>query len=1179
MPQPYRYQIWIDRGGTFTDCIAHRLGDGRVTVAKVPSSEPALAAVRAVLAPEDQDPIPPCDIRMGTTLATNALLERKGVPCGLVTTRGLGDLLAIGTQARPELFDLHIRPPSVLYAQVEEVAGRVDAHGRELEPLDEAQARASLSRLRRAGLTSVAVVLVHAVRAPEMEVRVGELARDEGFEHVGLSHEVAAERGMVGRGDTTVLDAYLTPLLRKYLKELLDELPGSRLRIMQSGGGLTDAMRFRGRDAILSGPAAGVVAAAHVARRAGLERAIGFDMGGTSTDVSRWAGELERVYETRVSGVHIRAPMLAIHTVAAGGGSLCRFDGRRVTVGPDSAGSVPGPLCYGHPDAREPTLTDVACVLGRVVPDRFPIPLHADRPRAALDALAERVSRAGSPMSREEVAEGFLRVAVEGMAEAIRRVSIARGHDVRDHGLVVFGGAGGQYACRLARRLGIRHLVFHPFAGVLSAFGMGIAPVTWHGEADAGGAELRAGASATCTPLLDALEGEGRAALHGEGLGARQLVAERRVDLRYRGTETALTLPMADSDSLRVAFEQEHQRRFGYWREGHPIEMVTVRVEVVAPGPVQTLAGGAQSERRPERTAPLYLDGAFREVPVLHREEVPVGQSCAGPLLVLEETGTLVVEDGFELTCDAEGVIHVRASGDSAMDTEEPVVAERPDPVLLEVFNHRFMSIAEQMGIVLQRTALSTNIRERMDFSCALFDPDGGLVANAPHIPVHLGAMGESVRAVLRAHPNPQPGDVYATNDPALGGSHLPDITVVSPVHAADGRLAFVVASRGHHADVGGITPGSMPPFSSTLAEEGVVFRALRIVRGGVLDEAAVRAVLEGGSHPARRPDENVADLQAQVAANRKGMELLAELVERHGEPTVVRYMGHVQDDAAQAVEEAIAELGDGEHVFEDAMDDGTPLRVSLQVRGRRMRVDFTGTGPQVAGNLNAPRAVTVAAVLYVLRSLVGRPIPLNGGCLAPVELVVPEGSLLAPEPGRAVAGGNVETSQRIVDVLLAAVGKLAASQGTMNNWSVGDPSFGYYETVGGGAGAGPGFDGASGVHTHMTNSRITDPEILESRLPLRVTRFALRRGSGGSGRHRGGDGLVREVEFLAPLEVSILSERRVRAPFGLAGGEPGARGINRLDGQDVGGKAHLRVRPGQRLCMETPGGGGFGRA
>jgi 5-oxoprolinase (ATP-hydrolysing) len=1166
-----RWQFWIDRGGTFTDCIGLD-PDGAAHVAKVLSSDRApLEGIRQILGLGHDAAIPASDIRMGTTLATNALLERKGEPCALVVTRGFRDLLEIGTQARPAIFELEIRKPGVLYDQVVEVDARADATGRVLSRPDADEVRRVLAPLRERGLESLAVLVLHAYAAPGLERELGAIARDAGFAHVALSSDVDAEIGATARGDTACVDAYLTPLIRDYVGTLLAELPGSSLRIMQSSGGLTDARRFRGPHAILSGPAGGVVAYARIAESAGELRAIGFDMGGTSTDVSRFDGEFERVYETEMAGVRIRTPMMAIHTVAAGGGSICRYDGYRMTVGPESAGAVPGPLCYGHAQARELTLTDVNLALGRLQADRFPFELDRARVDLALEALARRLER-----SPAEVAAGFLAIATASMAEAVRQVSVARGYDVRDYALVVFGGAGGQHACALAKRLGIRRILFHPWAGVLSAYGMGLADVSWDGERDLGRAALDAEALRDAAGVFDALEARGREALGAEGFDDTRIDARRRIDLRYAGTETSLTLALDAAEPLRAAFEALHRRRFGYARPGHPIEAVVARVEVLGRSPVPPEPARPGGDGHILRRTSLYSDGAFvDDVPVLRREDLAVGEDVDGPALILEPIGTLVVDRGFRATLDAQGRIAVEDA--LSHDARDSGVGERVDPVQLEIFNNLFMSIAEQMGTVLRRTSLSTNIRERLDFSCALFDPAGGLVANAPHIPVHLGAMGETVRAVIQVHPEPEPGDVFASNDPACGGSHLPDITVVTPVHDAGGTLRFFTASRGHHADVGGITPGSMPPFSSALAEEGVCLRALRVVRAGRLDEAAILDALGAGPYPARSPRDNLADLEAQIAANRKGEELLGEMVERYGIATVLAYMRHVQDNAAVKVADEITALRDGEYAFEDAMDDGTPVCVRIGVDGSRMRVDFAGTGPESDTNLNAPRAVTMAAVLYVLRALVGEPIPLNSGCLRNVEVVIPEASLLSPSPGRAVAGGNVETSQRVVDVLLGALGRLAASQGTMNNLTFGDERFGYYETIGGGAGAGPGFDGASGVHTHMTNTRITDPEVLEARFPVRLVEFGLRPGSGGSGAQRGGDGVVREIEFLKPMRVSLLSERRERAPFGLAGGGPGLAGRNRVDGVEVGGKGSFDIAAGGRVRVETPGGGGYG--
>ncbi|MEC7524435.1 MAG: hydantoinase B/oxoprolinase family protein [Myxococcota bacterium] len=1151
-----RWRFWIDRGGTFTDCIGLS-PEGALRVVKVLSGDDApLIGIRRLLGLPDDAPIPPCDVRMGTTLATNALLERRGVPCALIITEGFEDLPEIGDQTRPHLFALNVEKPAPLAARTVGVPARATPEG-------EILARGGALTLD--GVQSVAVVVLHGPRAPALERELGALATAAGARHVSLSHEVDAEQGLLARADTTVADAYLTPLLTDYVGRLEAALPGSALSIMQSSGALTDARGFRGRNAVLSGPAGGVVALGWIAARHGVERAIGFDMGGTSTDVCRWDGQLDKTYEARVAGVRLRAPMMAIHTVAAGGGSICRFDGRRMSVGPESAGASPGPLCYGREDADAPTLTDVNVALGRLPADRFPFPLDADRPRRALEALAGAVGRPW-----DEVAAGFFRIGVENMAEAVRRVTVARGHDARDHALVVFGGAGGQHACAVARRLGIREVISHPLAGVLSAFGMGVADEGWHGERDARGRVIEAGALASLEADFEALEAQGRAALAGK------CRAVRRLDLRYAGTERGVALEVGelDDEGLREAFSARHRAEFGYARAAHPVIATALRVEVVRASAAPALPSAPPGDGAPLRRVRAWMAGRFvDEVPVIAREAV--GEALEGPAIVLEDTGALVVEPGWSLAREADGTLRLH-------DREGPPRATATtalDPIELEIFANAFMSIAEQMGAVLQRTAVSTNIRERLDFSCAVFDEAGSLVANAPHIPVHLGAMGETVRAVVAAHPDPAEGDVFVSNDPAAGGSHLPDVTVVSPVFF-EGRRRFFVASRGHQADVGGVTPGSMPPFSRTLEEEGVVFRAERVVHGGELDRARVLEILRGGPHPARRPEENLADLEAMLAANQKGAQLLVALARRYGADVVAAYMEHVQADAAGKVADAIEALPDGEHAFEDALDDGAPIAVRVKVAGRRMEVDFTGSAPELTeANLNAPRAVTVAALLYVLRSMVGAPIPLNGGCLRPVSLTIPSGSVLDPSPERAVAGGNVETSQRVVDVLLGALGLAAASQGTMNNVTFGDATFGYYETVAGGAGAGPGFHGASCVHTHMTNSRITDPEVLEDRFPVRLVRFARRRGSGGGGRWRGGDGVIRELEALAPLSFSILSERRARAPFGLAGGGDGARGRNLAGDRELAGRAVVELAPGDRIRLETPGGGGYGES
>ncbi len=1204
-----RWQFWLDRGGTFTDCVAREPGTGALRVAKVPSSDDApLVAIRAILGLVPDAPIPPCDVRMGTTLATNALLERRGARVGLVVTRGFADVLRIGDQTRPDLFSLSIERPAPIAEAVLEVDARGTHDGAPGTSPDAERLRADLVGLRARGIESLAVLVLHAYREPgaTYEREIARVAASLGFADVACSHEVDPEIGLVARGQTTAADAYLTPLLRVYLARLRAALPGSTLRLMQSGGGLADVARFRGRDAVLSGPAGGVVALGHVARAAGCNGAIGFDMGGTSTDVSRVDGAPERRFETEVAGVPLRVPVMAIHTVAAGGGSLCRVEGEgnaaRLTVGPESAGARPGPLCYGHADAVALTVTDVDLALGRIAGDRFPFRLDAARVDAHLATLAE-----GCGLSPEALAAGFFRIANESMAEAIRRVSIARGHDVREHALVVFGGAGGQHACEVARLLGMRRVVSHPLAGVLSAFGMGVAPLAWHGHEDLGRAPLDGFSLSSLAPRRARLAAAGRAALLADGAAPAQLRTEAQIALRHPGTEAAIVLPLPEAldadaaQALRHAFDAGHLRELGHLRPTDPVELVSLRVDVhAAPEPPSLPALAPQREPlRPIRRTRLFAAGRFHDdVPVHLRESLGAGAELRGPALVLEATATLCVDPGFVLRVDPHGVLliddeagELRAIADPARSgvfRAIPVVpvspnfddtaASTPDPVDLAIFSNLYTSIAEQMGVVLGRTATSTNIRERRDYSCAIFDAAGGLVVNAPHIPVHLGAMSESVRAVHAAHPRPAPGDVYVTNDPAGGGSHLPDITVVTPVHDAEGSLRFFVASRGHHADVGGTTPGSMPPDARTLAEEGVVFRALRIVRDGVFDRDAVLGVLGSGPHPARRPAENLADLEAQIAANRTGVRLLLEACARHGQPRVTAYMAHVQDDAARRVAAAIRALPRGARRCVDALDDGTPVAVTVEVRDDgTLHIDFAGTGGEHAGNLNAPRAVTVAAVLYVLRCLVGAPIPLNGGCLRPVTLHVPARSLLDPGPERAVAAGNVETAQRVVDVLLGALGLAAASQGTMNNLTFGDATFGYYETLGGGAGATRAQPGASAVHTHMTNTRLTDAEVLEVRHPVRVRTLAVRRGSGGEGAQPGGDGLVRELELLRPLRVSLLAERRARAPWGLEGGGAGKPGLDTLDGVPLPAKASVDAPAGAVLRIETPGGGGFG--
>ncbi len=1239
-----RWQFFIDCGGTFTDCIGVA-PDGAVSTAKVLSGPDApVSAIEALLARAGAGGTAStlsASVRLGTTVATNALLERRGVSTLLVAPRGLAGVFDIGTQERPELFALEIEKPARLHAQVLEVDGRIGADGERIEPLDLAGARAGLAAARAAGARSVAIVRMHAHLDDGEERALAAIAREVGFEEVVCSHETVREIGLLGRGETTIADAYLTPRLREHVAKLQQALPRAELRFMQSSGGLTGAARFRAPNALVSGPAGGVLATRALARRAGRPRAIGFDMGGTSTDVSLVDdAPLERSFESRVGGVRVKAPMLRIHTVAAGGGSLCRFDGSRFLVGPESAGADPGPLCYALRDAagalrgRELTITDANFALGRVLPDRFPFALERAPVDRALGEIRAALATVGFDRSPEEIAAGFLEIANAAMAQAIVEVCVARGVDPRDHALVGFGGAGGQHVCALAARLGLREILLHPFAGLFSAFGIGLAQRAWHGERDGVGRSLPEQGPLPASVVADwaELERLGRDALRSEGEPGAALGLETSLALRYAGTDTALEVEASPEADWRAAFEAMHRDRFGYARPGRAIEIHAVRLRVA--GPENDFTGGrgaggrgagglgaggpglggpgaapgrsksAAPDAAPQSVSPsplrrerIWFPGpGFVEAPVFEREALAPGHRLSGPALILEASATVVVDPGFTLAVDADSVLRLTrvlgAELEAGSEAEGPV--DDDDPVRLEVLGSRFMSIAEQMGAVLRNTSVSTNIKERLDYSCAVFDGDGGLVANAPHIPVHLGAMADTVAAVRARFEPFAPGDAIVTNDPFEGGSHLPDVTVVSPVFLPGAAApSFFVASRGHHADLGGEAPGSMPACSTRLADEGVLIEAFPLVRAGHFDEARLRRILTAGPHPARRPDDNVADLEAMLAANRAGARRLAELAREEGEAGVHGAMRALQRAAAQSVARALARWPAGEHVFADALDDGTPICVALRIQHRaaevsdpleaRMEIDFAGTGPASSGNLNAPTSVVRAAVLYVLRSIVAARIPLNGGCLEPIVLRVPTGSLLDPPRGAAVAGGNVETSQRIVDVLLGALGRAAASQGTMNNLAFGDAHFGYYETIGGGAGATPFADGASGVHTHMTNTRITDAEILEARFPVRLLAFGLRTGSGGTGRRRGGEGSVRGLRFLRPVRVSLLTQRRTMAPFGLAGGGAGAPGRNRLrrhatgEWVELGGQIELVLEAGDELWIETPGGGGYG--
>ncbi|MDJ0387416.1 hydantoinase B/oxoprolinase family protein [Roseomonas sp. E05] len=1204
------WQFWIDRGGTFTDIVA-RDPNGRLSTRKLLSENPgryrdaAVAGIRACLGLDAEAPIPPgtiAAVKMGTTVATNALLERKGERVLLLVNRGFADALRIGNQARPRLFDLDIRLPELLHERVAEIGGRIAADGSEIEPLDMAGARAALEEGFAAGIRAVAVVLMHAWVAPEHEQRLGALAREIGFTQVSLSHEASPLPRIVPRGDTTVVDAYLSPILRRYVEQVASQLPGVSLYFMQSSGGLTLAQRFQGKDAILSGPAGGIVGAARTAGMAGFDRIIGFDMGGTSTDVALYSGQFERAFETAVAGVRMRAPMMAINTVAAGGGSILAFDGARFRVGPESAGAVPGPACYRRGGPL--TVTDANVMVGKIQPAHFPPifgpnadqPLDAEVVRRRFAALAREIAAAtGQPeQDPRAVAEGFLRIAVANMAQAIKQVSIQKGHDPARHALQCFGGAGGQHACLVADALGMDTVFIHPFAGVLSAYGMGLADQSVIRET-AVEAPLSADGMADLAARVAALEIEGRAALEQQGAEPARLRAEPRLHLRYAGTDTFLPVPFGAYEAVLAAFTEAHRRRFGFATPERPVLVEACVVECIAPGEAvdePRLPPRAAGEAlAPLATVPLFTGGAEQVAPVHDREALRAGDRISGPALVRESTATTVVEPGWTAEVTPLNHMILRRTAPRAAAQVAGGAAERPDPVLLELFNSLFMSIAEQTGTVLQNTSLSVNIKERLDFSCAIFDAEGRLVANAPHVPVHLGAMGQSVRTVIASRgATLKPGDVVALNNPYNGGTHLPDITVITPVFDEAGKeILFFVGSRGHHADVGGLTPGSTPPDSATLEEEGVVIDDFLLVDGGRFREAEFRALLTGAKYPARSPEVNIADIKAQVAANETGVQELRRAVAQFGLPTVRAYMRHVMENAEAAVRAVLDRLQDG--AFAYTMDDGAPLQVAVRVdrAARRATIDFTGTAPQRPGNFNAPEAVTRAVVLYCFRCLVGEDIPLNDGCLVPLDIIVPEGSFLSPRSGgpgggAAVVAGNTEVSQATANALLAALDACAGAQATMNNLLFGDDRYQYYETVCGGMGAGPGFDGASAVQTHMTNTRMTDPEILELRYPVRLEEFSIRRGSGGAGEWQGGDGARRRIRFLRPMTAIIVASRRTVPPNGLHGGADGAPGrqwVERLDGslQPLGGRDRAELATGEVLSLETPGGGGWGRA
>jgi 5-oxoprolinase (ATP-hydrolysing) len=1241
-----RWQFWIDRGGTFTDIVAKRPNaDGTFSLIthKLLSENPeqyrdaAVAGIRHLLGLKAGEPVTPdlveC-VKMGTTVATNALLERKGEPTLLVTTRGFRDALRIAYQNRPRLFDRHIVLPELLYSAVVEAQERVGAQGEVILPLDDSLLKTELTMQYGRGLRCVSIVFMHGYRYTAHEKAAKRIAQEIGFTQISTSHETSPMMKFVSRGDTTVVDAYLSPILRRYVQQVASEMPGVKLFFMQSSGGLTDAHVFQGKDAILSGPAGGIVGMARTASIAGHDKVIGFDMGGTSTDVSHYAGEFEREFETQVAGVRMRAPMMSIHTVAAGGGSILKFDGERFRVGPQSAGANPGPASYrrGGPLA----VTDANVMVGKVQPRYFPKlfgpkgdeALDGDVVRGKFAALAAQTGRdalegatsadAVSALTPEACAEGFINIAVQQMANAIKKISVARGYDVTRYTLQCFGGAGGQHACLVADALGMTRVFVHPLAGVLSAYGMGLADQNVIRE-QAIEVKLAQSAMPTIEDALNALATGAEAELQRQQAGGGSGTTHRRVHVRYEGSDAALVIAFGTLDEIEAAFEAAYRQRFAFLMQGKGLIVEAVSVEAIIAGdapaePRHTVhaARDLQAAGAVRETVRMYSAGQWHDAALVVREDLRPGDVITGPAIIAEKNATTVIEPGWTAELTAFDHLSLVRITQRAIKYAAGTTA---DPVLLEVFNNLFMNIAEQMGLQLQNTAYSVNIKERLDFSCALFDAQGNLIANAPHMPVHLGSMGESIKTVIRENAGKmQPGDVFVLNDPYHGGTHLPDITVITPVYLTEatgvgtefsdgpplGKLApvggsavreatsvgatFYVGSRGHHADIGGTTPGSMPPFSTRIEEEGVQINNVKLVAEGVLQEAQMLALLESGEYPSRNPQQNMADLKAQIAANEKGVQELRKMVDQYGLDVVQAYMAHVQNNAEESVRRVITRLKNGE--FTLPLDNGAQIRVAIRVdtKARSAEIDFTGTSPQQTNNFNAPTAVCMAAVLYVFRTLVDDDIPLNAGCLKPLKVIIPAGSMLNPNPPASVVAGNVETSTCITNALFGALGVMAAGQCTMNNFTFGNARHQYYETISGGSGAGEGFDGTSVVQAHMTNSRLTDPEVLEFRFPVRLEGYEIRAGSGGAGRWTGGNGGVRRVRFLEPMTASILSNGRKFGAFGMAGGLPGQVGLNqvvRLDGsiESLGHIGQAEMQAGDVFEIHTPGGGGFGRS
>ena len=1229
-PDRTRWQFWIDRGGTFTDIVANS-PDGKLVIHKLLSENPerytdaAVQGIREILRIPAGAAIPATEIeaiKMGTTVATNALLERKGDRTILLITKGFGDALRIGYQNRPNIFARHIVLPQMLYDRVIEVAERYSAQGEELTAVNP-EFIPSLQQAYDEGIRSCAIVFMHGYRYSEHEKQVAKIAKEIGFTQISVSHEVSPLMKLVSRGDTAVVDAYLSPILRRYVEQVISQLidadsgnegllmpnaqfpmPNAqfpKLMFMQSNGGLVDAAQFQGKNSILSGPAGGIVGAVQTSKKAGFDKIITFDMGGTSTDVAHFNGEYEREFETEIAGVRLRSPVMAIHTVAAGGGSIVFFDGARYRVGPESAGANPGPACYRKGGPL--TVTDCNVMLGKIQPDFFPkvFGLNGDLPIApevVKQKFGQLAGEIGGERTAEEVAEGFLAIAVEKMANAVKKISLQRGYDVSEYTLCCFGGAGGQHACAIADALGMKRVFIHPYAGVLSAYGMGLADVRAIRER-AIEQQLNAELLADLHEILTELEAEGKRELNRRGAenaeNESEVLVVSKFRLKYQGSDSVLAVNFADNiEAMQAEFEAAHRQRYSFIMPEKPLIVEAVSVEVVErmdvpeASTISPSGGTAILPVQPISTVQMYVAGGWRETPVYQRDDLRSGDCIEGPAMIVEATGTNIIEPGWEgeITENNDLILNRRCTQMDAdnIGVHSRLSAVKSDPVLLEIFNNLFRAIAEQMGVTLQNTSSSVNIKERLDFSCAIFDKNGQLVANAPHIPVHLGSMSQSVEALILAQGNAiQPGDVYVSNNPYNGGTHLPDITVITPVFAHDSSLPlFYLASRGHHADIGGITPGSMPPNSTTVTEEGVLLDNFLLVMEGNFLEKELLEILTAGNFPVRNSAQNIADLQAQIAANKRGAEELLKMVEHYGLETVQAYMGFVQDNAEESVRRVIDVLQDGEFTY--PMDSGGQIKVAITIdkSARSAKIDFTGTSGQQTNNFNAPAAVCKAAVLYVFRTLVDDDIPLNAGCLKPLEIINPEGCMLNPRYPAAVVAGNVETSQNITDALYCALGVMAASQGTMNNFTFGNQRYQYYETICGGAGAGADFDGTDAVQTHMTNSRLTDPEVLEWRFPVLLESFEIRANSGGNGCHRGGNGVVRRVRFREAMTAGILSGRRVISPCGLNGGEAGKVGRNYVETvdekvEDLGSTASVEMQPGDVFVIETPGGGGYG--